>query len=260
MVVLSGRWRRHRRARPRATIVSPDGVADLAWVRGPGLFDRLYHDARWRQGACFFSQRAAEDFHRRIVHLLAAKFGQQTPHLGDVLFVAPALLSALLKHRRAARRSTTWSGSTHTWTRRAHPRPWWTRSSGRPRSTRRWSLSTNDARGRRSEIGLEFARASAASTARTARSTGSTSLAAGFTFATMLAPRRTPPIAIELPIGVKLVGLQIAIDRLAAWTRSPPARGGLDDDERRLFLRGHLSRRQSSLLQGRELTEKCFLE
>jgi hypothetical protein len=76
----------------------------------------------------------------------------------------------------------------------------------------------------------------------------------------MLAPCRTPPIAIELPIGVQLVGLQIAIDRLAAWTRSPPARGGLDDDERRLFFGWHLSRRQPSFLQGRELTEQSFLQ
>ncbi len=76
----------------------------------------------------------------------------------------------------------------------------------------------------------------------------------------MLAPWRTPPITIELPIGVELVGLQIPIDRLAARPRGPSARGGLDDDERRLFLRRHFSRRQPSFLQGRELTEKSFLE
>ena len=123
----------------RSAIVRAHGVGDSARLGALGLFDRLDHDARGRQGACFFGQSATERFHELVVDLLAAVLSQQLPHLDDVVFVAPTLIGALL-HHVGATRWTAWAANawraTHAHARGTHAR---TRRARAHRTGRTWA-------------------------------------------------------------------------------------------------------------------------
>ena len=224
------------------------GVADLARIGTPGLFDGLDDDVRGRQRTGFFGQTTAERFHELVVDLLAAELRQQSAHLGDVLFVAPPLLSALLEHRRATRRPTgaahgrtTRARRTHAWSRRT-----WSHWAAWPRAARatrrpldRWPG------GGCSELWLGLT--TAASTTACAGATRATPFTADL-FAAMLAARQSAPITIELAVGVQIVSFEITVDALASRPRGSTSGGGLDHHQRSFLFLGNLGGRQPGLL------------
>jgi len=234
------------------------GVADLAWIGALRLLDCFDDDMRWRQRAGLFGQRTTERLHALVVHFLSAVFGQQATHFGDVLFVAAPLISALLEHGRAAGRATR-TRCAHAWTRRAHARAWrpWPahRRTAWTWATWSWSVAAQAWGTRYRQLWLELARASSTTAPRSIWATPPSIARTRFTFAAaMLAARRAAPtVAIE---PVCFLIFKIAIDTFTPGACGPPTRRGLDDDERRLVLLGHLGGRQPSLLQRRELPQQ----
>ena len=228
----------------------PYGVADLARVGAPGFFDRLDHDVGRRQGTGFFGQTTAERFHELVVDLLAAELRQQLAHLGDVLFVAPPLLSPLLEHRRAtgrptgaAHRRTTRARRAHAWSRRA-----WSQWTAWPRAARatRWPLDGWPG-GWCSELWLGLTTAASTTACAGATTTRATPFTADL-FAPMLTPRQSAPITIELAVGVQIISFKIAVDALASRPRGSTSGGGLDHHQRSFLFLGNLGGRQPGLL------------
>jgi hypothetical protein len=199
--------------------VRPHGVANLAWIGALRLLDSFDDDVRRRQSAGLLSQRAAEDFHARIVHLLAGILGQQAAHLGDVFLVFAALVRALLEHRRATgRRAHTRARPTHAWPWRTHPWSEW-----RPRPTHRraqWARTwawrgSGQACCTWQQLRLELARAASAarpaSGIRPAWTPPTVSTGFAFGAAMFAAGRAAPSIAVELAIRI-VVRVEIALD------------------------------------------------
>src|SRR5207237_2403847 len=103
--------------------------------------------------------------------------------------------------------------------------------------------------GWRCKLGLELAGSTATTAPRTAWAarTWATSFASQLV-AAMFAAGRPAAVAVELTVGIQIVGFEIAIDAFTPGACGPSSRGGLDHDERCVLLLRNLRRRQPSLL------------
>lgn len=228
-------WLTHGWPRAGAAIVRPHGIGNSARVSALGLFDGIDDDARRWQSARFLGQSSTERFHEGLVDFLPAVLSQQRAHLQNVVFVAAALVSTLLKHVgtawRAARTAdaNTWrpanAGRTqtrpHRWS-RTH-RPCWTWTARTKGPVAAWRTA-----GRRCKLGLELAWTAASPTSGTTRTAAATTTrAAAFTaqfFAAMLTARCSAAVPIKPTTGIQIISFQIPINTFTARACGSSAR------------------------------------